>query len=235
MEFKKGIKDSIPVGLGYFAVSFSLGIIAKNVGLSPIQGLVASLLTNASAGEYAGFMVIASNATYMHMIIMTIIASLRYLLMSAVLSQRCDENTTLLHRLILSFYITDEIFAITIAKSKKIIPEYTFGAILPATTLWGLGTLCGILAGNILPDRIISGLSVSLYGMFIAIIIPPCKEDKAVMIAVIVSFILSFISTYYFTSTYLSRQHYCSKINTFLIIFCLFKSVIKSVGEIIVY
>lgn len=195
--FRQGLKDGLPIGIGYFAVAFSLGVFAGNVGIKPIQGLIASLLTNASAGEYAGFMVIATNATYMHMIIMTIIASLRYLLMSAVLSQRCDENITLLHRLILSFYITDEIFAITIAKSKKIIPEYTFGAILPATTLWGLGTLCGILAGNILPDRIISGLSVALYGMFIAIIIPPCKEDKAVKIAVITSFILSFLSTYY--------------------------------------
>lgn len=195
--FKQGIKDGIPIGLGYFAVSFSLGVFAASANISPLQGLIASLLTNASAGEYAGFLVILSNASYLNMVIMTIVASLRYLLMSAVLSSRVDKNLSIIHRLILSFYITDEIFAITIAKSKKVIPEYTYGAVLPATTLWGLGTLCGILAGDILPSRLTSALSVALYGMFIAIIIPPCKKDKAVLIAVIVSFIASFLSTFY--------------------------------------
>ncbi len=193
----EGFKDGIPIGLGYFAVSFSLGVYAANVGLTPIQGAIASLLTNASAGEYAGFMVIATNASYLQMILMTIIASLRYLLMSTVLSSRCDETLSLKHRLLLSFYITDELFAITIAKSKKVKPYYTYGAILPATTLWAFGTMLGILAGNILPTRIISALSVALYGMFIAIIIPPCKQDKHVLIAIIISFVSSYLTTYY--------------------------------------
>lgn len=194
---KEGFKDGIPIGLGYFAVSFSLGVYAASVGLTPIQGAMASLLTNASAGEYAGFMVIATNASYLQMIIMTIIASLRYLLMSAVLSNRCDKDMPLIHRFLLSFYITDEIFAISIAKSKKIEPFYTYGAVLPATTLWALGTLIGILAGNILPTRIVSALSVALYGMFIAIIIPPCKKDKYILIGVIISFLSSYLATYY--------------------------------------
>lgn len=193
----EGFKDGVPIGLGYFAVSFSLGVFAASVGLSPIQGAVASLLTNASAGQYAGFMVIATNASYLQMILMTIIASLRYLLMSAVLSSRCDETLSFKHRLLLSFYITDEIFAITIAKDKKVNPYYTYGAVLPATTLWALGTMLGILAGNILPSRIVSALSVALYGMFIAIIIPPCKQDKNVLIGVIISFLASFLTTYY--------------------------------------
>ena len=195
--FKEGFKDGIPIGLGYFAVSFSLGVYAASVGLSPMQGAIASLLTNASAGEYAGFMVIATNASYLQMVIMTIIASLRYLLMSAVLSNRCDKDMKLIHRFLLSFYITDEIFAISIARSKKIEPFYTYGAVLPATTLWASGTLIGILAGNILPSRIVSALSVALYGMFIAIIIPPCKKDRYVLIGVIISFLLSYLSTYY--------------------------------------
>ena len=195
--FKEGFKDGVPIGLGYFAVSFSLGVYAASVGLSPMQGAIASLLTNASAGEYAGFMVIATNASYLQMVIMTIVASLRYLLMSTVLSNRCDEDMKLIHRFLLSFYITDEIFAISIARSKKIEPFYTYGAVLPATTLWASGTLIGILAGNILPSRIVSALSVALYGMFIAIIIPPCKKDRYVLIGVIISFLLSYLSTYY--------------------------------------
>ena len=195
--FKEGFKDGVPIGLGYFAVSFSLGVYAASVGLSPMQGAIASLLTNASAGEYAGFMVIATNASYLQMVIMTIVASLRYLLMSTVLSNRCDKDMKLIHRFLLSFYITDEIFAISIARSKKIEPFYTYGAVLPATTLWASGTLIGILAGNILPSRIVSALSVALYGMFIAIIIPPCKKDRYVLIGVIISFLLSYLSTYY--------------------------------------
>lgn len=195
--FKEGFKDGIPIGLGYFAVAFSLGIVASNAGLSIMQGVIASLLTNASAGEYAGFMIIASNASYIQMVIMSIIASLRYLLMSTVLSQKCDNDLSLRHRLLLSFYITDELFGITIARSGKLNPYYTYGAILPATTMWALGTGLGILAGNILPFRVVSALSVALYGMFIAIIIPPSKKDKMVLISVIISFLLSYLSTYY--------------------------------------
>lgn len=195
--FKEGFKDGIPIGLGYFAVAFSLGIVASNAGLSVIQGIVASLLTNASAGEYAGFVVIASNASYMQMVLMSIIASLRYLLMSTVLSQKCDDDLSLGHRLLLSFYITDELFGITIARNGKLNPYYTYGAIIPATIMWASGTGLGILAGNILPIRIVSALSVALYGMFIAIIIPPSKKDKMVLISVIISFLLSYLCSYY--------------------------------------
>lgn len=195
--FKEGFKDGIPIGLGYFAVSFSLGIVASNAGLSAIQGAIASLFTAASAGEYAGFMVIASNASYAQMVLMSIIASLRYLLMSTVLSQKCDEDLSIVHRLLLSFYITDELFGITIARKGKLNPYYTYGAIIPAVSLWTIGTALGVIAGNILPLRIVSALSVALYGMFIAIIIPPSKKDKYILIGVISSFLLSYLSSYY--------------------------------------
>ena len=193
----EGFKDGIPIGLGYFAVAFSLGIVACNAGLSVLQGFVASLLCNASAGEYAGFMVIATNAGYLQMVLMTVVANIRYLLMSAALSQRCEEKLPTIHRLILSFYITDELFGITIARSGKVNPYYTYGAIIPATLLWASGTALGIIAGNILPFRIVSALSVALYGMFIAIIIPPAKKDKIIAIGVIISFLLSYLSSYY--------------------------------------
>ena len=195
---KRGFKDGIPIGLGYFAVAFSLGIMAAKAGLSAIQGFVASLLCNASAGEYAAFSLMAVNAPYIEVAIMTIVANVRYLLMSAALSQRCADDLKMHHRLLLSFYITDELFAITIAqKERKIDPFYTYGAIIPATLLWSSGTALGIIAGNILPFRIVSALSVALYGMFLAIIIPPAREDKVIMGSVILSFVLSFLSTYY--------------------------------------
>ncbi len=194
---KEGLIDGVPIGLGYFAVAFSLGILATKANLTAFQGFVASLLCNASAGEYAGFLVIISNASYLQMIIMTLVANMRYLLMSASLSQRCDKDLNIKHRLILSFYITDEIFGITIARKGKLNPYYTYGAILPATLMWSLGTAIGIIAGEVLPTRIVSALSVALYGMFLAIIIPPCKEDKRILCLIITSFTLSFLGSYY--------------------------------------
>lgn len=194
---KEGFKDGIPIGLGYFAVAFSLGIIAANAKLSAIQGFFASLLCNASAGEYAGFVVILTNAGYMQMVIMTIVANMRYLLMSAALSQKCPEDLSLRHRLLLSFYITDEIFGITINRKGKLDPYYTYGAVIPATLMWSSGTALGIIAGNILPLRIVSALSVALYGMFLAIIIPPAKENRTILYIVISSFLLSYLSAYY--------------------------------------
>lgn len=194
---KEGFKDGIPIGLAYFAVAFSLGIIAANANLSAIQGFVASLLCNASAGEYAGFVVILSNAGYMQMVIMTLVANMRYLLMSAALSQKCPEDLSMKHRLLLSFYLTDEIFGITINRKGKLNPYYTYGAVLPATLMWSTGTALGIIAGNILPLRIVSALSVALYGMFIAIVIPPAKENRNILYVVISSFLLSYLSAYY--------------------------------------
>ena len=194
---KRGFKDGIPIGLGYFAVAFSLGIMAAKAGLSAIQGFIASLLCNASAGEYAAFSLIAINAPYIEVMVMTIVTNIRYLLMSAALSQRCASDLKMRHRLLLSFYITDELFAITIAqKEAKIDPFYTYGAVVPATLLWASGTAMGIIAGNILPARIVSALSVALYGMFLAIIIPPAKEDRTIMLLVIVSFAMSFLAAY---------------------------------------
>ncbi|MGN1345473.1 MAG: AzlC family ABC transporter permease, partial [Eubacteriales bacterium] len=169
----EGFRDGIPIGLGYFAVSFSLGIAARNAGLTAVQGFLASFFTNASAGEYVGFTIISIGGTYIEMAVMTLIANARYLLMSCALSQKFHETTALLHRLIVGFYVTDELFAIAVARPGYLDPYYSYGAILIAAPCWGLGTALGILMGNLLPLRVVSALSVALYGMFLAIIIPP--------------------------------------------------------------
>ena len=85
--FFEGVRDGIPIGLGYFVVSFTLGIAAKNAGLTPFQGFLTSFLNNASAGEYAAFTVIAADASYLEMAVITLVTNARYLLMSTVLSQ----------------------------------------------------------------------------------------------------------------------------------------------------
>ena len=127
--FCEGMRDGVPIALGYFAVSFSLGIAARNAGLTPIQGFFASLFNNASAGEYAAFSLIAAGATYLEVAIITLIANARYLLMSCALAQKFAPGTPFFHRLIIGYDVTDELFGITIARPGYLNPFYTYGAI----------------------------------------------------------------------------------------------------------
>ena len=194
--FCDGMRDGFPIALGYFAVSFSLGIAARHAGLTPMQGFWASLLNNASAGEYAAFTLIAAKATYLEVAIITLIANARYLLMSCALAQRFLPETPFFHRLLIGYDVTDELFGITIARPGYLNPCYTYGAILLAAPAWAIGTALGIVAGNALPLRVVSALSVALYGMFLAIIIPPARKDRVVAALVLLSFVLSFACSY---------------------------------------
>ncbi len=190
--FTNGLRDGVPIALGYFAVAFSLGIVAKKAGLSPVQGFLSSLLNHASAGEYAEFTVILANAPYIEMAFVILVTNIRYLLMSCALSQKFDADTSLGHRFLVGFGITDEIFGISIGRIGTLNPYYNYGAMAIALPAWSLGTALGIIAGNILPASVVSALSVALYGMFIAIIIPASKSDKIVGGVVIASFLASF-------------------------------------------
>ena len=185
--FCEGMRDGVPIALGYFAVSFSLGIAARNAGLTPIQGFFASLFNNASAGEYAAFSLIAAGATYLEVAIITLIANARYLLMSCALAQKFAPGTPFFHRLIIGYDVTDELFGITIARPGYLNPFYTYGAIALAAPAWAMGTALGIIAGNLLPVRVVSALSVALYGMFLAVIIPAARKSKVILGVVAVS------------------------------------------------
>ena len=193
---KEGFRDGIPIGLGYLAVSFSLGVAARNAGLSAFQGFLVSLLNNASAGEYAGFTVIAANGAYFEIFLMTLIANARYLLMSCALSQKFSPDTPLIHRIFVGYDVTDEIFGITIARPGMLDPFYSYGAILSAAPAWAGGTALGVIAGNLLPARAVSALSVALFGMFLAVIIPPARKNRIIALFVLVSFAASFAATY---------------------------------------
>jgi predicted branched-subunit amino acid permease len=195
-NFFKGMKDGIPIMLGYFAVSLTLGIAAKNAGMTAFQATITSLLINASAGEFIGFTLIAANAGYFEVMLMEAIANARYLLMSCSLSQKFDPKTPLIHRMLTGFYITDEIFGVSVSYPGKLNPFYTYGVAAVASPGWALGTLLGVILGNILPVQIVSALSVGLYGMFISIFIPPAKKNR--IIAGLVAF--SFIASYIFNS-----------------------------------
>ena len=186
-----GLTDGLPIGLGYFAVAFSLGIAARNVGLSVGEGFLASLLCNASAGEYAGFTAIAARATLLELAAVTLVANARYLLMSAALSQRFSSQMPLRHRFLVAFDVTDEIFALAIARPAPLEPSYLYGAFVLPMLGWSGGTALGIAVGNWLPPRIVSALSVALYGMFIAIVVPPARKNPTLSRLVCVSLLCS--------------------------------------------
>ena len=191
--FLQGVRDGMPIALGYFAVAFSLGIAARNAGLTALQGFVASTLCVASAGEYALFTMIGAGATFLETAILTLITNARYFLMSCALSQRIDPNMKDIHRYTVGAVVTDEIFGITIARPGYLEPAYNYGAISVSVPGWAVGTALGIVMGNLLPANIVSALSVALYGMFLAIIIPPMKKDRAIALCVVSGFILSWL------------------------------------------
>ncbi len=189
--FLNGMQDGIPIALGYFAVSFSLGIAARNVGLSPAQGFLASALCNASAGEYALFTLIGANAAYWEVALVTLITNARYFLMSCALSQRFSPSTPFFHRLLIGNFITDEFFGIAVAREGDLKPAYYYGAVAVASPCWAVGTALGIRLGLLLSARVVSALSVALYGMFLAIIIPPAKKELSVACCVLAGFACS--------------------------------------------
>ena len=193
-SLRDGARDGFPIGLGYFAVAFSLGIAARGAGLSAFQGFWASLLNHASAGEYAGYTMIVAQSTYLEIAVVTLIANARYLLMSCSLSQKFGPGTALRHRTLVGFGVTDEIFGIAVARPGWLDPAYVYGAMLVSLPCWASGTALGVTMGNLLPLRAVSALSVALYGMFLAVIVPPARRNKVVTTLILISFALSFAS-----------------------------------------
>ena len=189
--FLKGMRAGIPIAMGYFAVSMALGINAVSAGITALQSALASLLNNASAGEYIAFTLIAAEASYPELIAMEAIANSRYLLMSASLSQKLEEKTSIFKRLLLGFTVTDEIFGVSMMQNGRVSPYFTYGAFIVATTGWTGGTLVGALMGNILPATVVGALGVGLYGMFISVFIPEAKNNRIVAALIIISFIMS--------------------------------------------
>ncbi len=168
---------------------------AKNAGLTAFQAMLAAATTLASAGGYAGFAAIAAGATYLELAVTELIVNARYLLMSFALSQKLSPKTSVLHRLIMSFGVTDEIFGISVSVEDKLNPFYNYGAMSVSIPGWSFGTFLGVIMGNILPPSLVSALSVGIYGMFLAIIIPPARKNKVILGLVIISMALSLAFT----------------------------------------
>lgn len=194
--FVQGMRDGLPIGAGYFAVAFSLGIIAAGAGVSAGLGFLSSLSIRASAGEYALYTSMAAGAAFLEVFALGVIANLRYLLMGTALVQKFDPKVSLWKKILACTCITDEVFAISIARKGVLPPSYTVGAMFSSGLMWASGTACGICAGDIMPASVVSALGVALYGMFIAIIVEPAKKDRAILWAVLASFALSSLCTF---------------------------------------
>lgn len=190
--FARGLRDGVPIGLGYLAVAFTLGIAARNAGLTAFQATLTSFLNNASAGEYAGFTVIREDSGYLQMVIMMLVANARYLLMSCALSQKISPETGIVPRMIIGFEVTDEIFGVNMAVPGMLCPWYTYGVIIPSLLGWSGGTGLGVLVGNVLPASLTSALSVALFGMFLAVIIPPARKSRVLAALIVISMASSF-------------------------------------------
>ena len=193
--FREGLRHGIPIGLGYLSVSFGLGIAAVAAGLSPLIALIISMTNETSAGQKAGLDLIAECLPLAEglitMVLSQLIINLRYSLMGISLSQRLDESFTTPWRMFLAFSITDEIFAVAITRREKVGVNYFFGLSFIPYVGWATGTLLGALAGTLLPDMVRGCLGLMLYGMFIAIIIPPSRRERGVLFSVCLAVALS--------------------------------------------
>lgn len=195
-SFRMGIRDGLPICLGYLSVSFAFGIFATGAGLSVYQALLISMLNVTSAGQLAAVPIIVSLGTFVELATTQLVINLRYALMSVSLSQKLGPSVRMRDRFLISFVNTDEVFAVSSGKGGKVGRAYMLGLILTPYVGWSLGTLLGAIAGNILPVILISALGIAIYAMFVAIVMPFAKSGLKPLLCVAVAAAIS-VTLYY--------------------------------------
>ena len=195
-EFFNGIKDGIPICLGYFSVSMAFGIAAVKGGIPSWAAILTSLTNVTSAGQFAGVNIILALGSFFELAITTLVINMRYFLMSLSVSQKVDSSMKLWQRFLVSFGITDEIFAVSMRHTRPLTAVYMAGLIITPVLGWTFGTATGAVATTIMPEALSSAMGIALYGMFIAIVIPPARENKSVFIAVLMAVCVSIFFSY---------------------------------------
>lgn len=191
--FFRGIADGMPIFFGYISIGFAFGIYAISSGLTAKQGILISLFNVTSAGQFAAVPIMVSGGGIPQLMFSQFVINMRYALMSVSLSQKFDNKINLLDRLIIAFVNTDEVFAVAVSNKNKVSKIYMYGLILPPYFGWAIGTALGAIAGNILPQVVTSALTLAIYGMFVAIVMPPARENKACGMSVLIAIVLSCI------------------------------------------
>lgn len=195
-DFQNGLKDGVPIALGYFSVSFSFGILALGGGFTVFQAAVTSFTNMTSAGQFAGLQIIIAGGTLLEMAATQFIINLRYALMSLSLSQKLSEAVTLRQRFVIAFANTDEIFAAAMGHGKELTFPYMAGLQILPILGWTAGSAVGAAAGNVLPAAVTNALNVALYGMFIAVVIPAAKKARPVLLTAVLAALLSCLIYY---------------------------------------
>ena len=191
IAYRTGLKRGLPVGIGYFSVSFGFGAMAAAQGIKALDAALISITNLTSAGQFAGLTLIVAAAGLWEMVLTQLVINSRYALMSLALSQRMGKDIGFWPRLVIAFFNTDEIFALAMAEPGRLSTSFMLGLGTTPMIGWTLGTLCGALAGSVLPMNIRAALGVMLYGMFVAIVIPPARKEKPVLITVLLAIALS--------------------------------------------
>ena len=189
--FLKGVKHGLPIGLGYLSVSFAFGMQCVGSGLTVLQALLISMTNLTSAGQLAGLQVMIAGSSLIEMALTQFIINLRYALMGLSLGQKLGPTMNTPRRMFFSFANTDEIFAVASSQPEKLHHHYLYGLMVMPYIGWSLGTLLGAAAGAVLPEFITSALGIAIYGMFIAIVIPPARKEKAVAVVALIAIAIS--------------------------------------------
>lgn len=195
-SYAEGLKEGVPIGLGYLSVSFAFGIMVVGDGFSALTAAAISMTSVTSAGQFAGLSIMTAGGTLAELVLTQLIINLRYALMSTTLSQRFDGSVSILWRALLSFFVTDEIFAVAASRNELLGKRYFMGLATAPYVGWSLGTILGALCGGILPGSVRSALGIAIYAMFIAIIIPPAKENRAIRVVLVIACVLSCIMSF---------------------------------------
>ena len=195
-DYRRGFSRGIPVGVGYFSVSFGFGAMAAAQGIRVLDAALISLTNLTSAGQFAGLTLIVAGTTLWELILTQLVINSRYALMSLALSQKMGQRIGVRQRLVVAFFNTDEIFALAMAEQEPLSTPFMLGLGTTPILGWTLGTLMGALAGSVLPEQIRMALGVMLYGMFIAIVVPPARKEKQILAAVVLALVLSCLFTW---------------------------------------
>ena len=190
-SFKKGLKDGLPICIGYFSVAFAFGIFAIENGLTVFQAVIISLLNLTSAGQLAAVPIIAGSGTIFELALSQLVINSRYSLMSVSLSQKFSKRVKLPQKLLIAYGNTDEIFAVSVSNKGEVGTKYMLGIILLPVIGWTSGTLVGGVAGNVLPPIVTAALGVAIYGMFTAIVVPVAKKEKMTALCVLLAIAIS--------------------------------------------
>ena len=190
-SFRKGLKDGLPIAIGYFSVSFAFGIFAIENGLTIFQAVIISLLNLTSAGQLAAVPIIAGGGTFLELALSQLVINSRYSLMSVSLSQKLSKRVRLPQKLLIAYGNTDEIFAVSVSNKGDVGTKYMLGIILLPVIGWTSGTFLGGFVGNILPPMVTAALGVAIYGMFVAIVMPVAKKEKTTALCVLLAIAIS--------------------------------------------